>query len=70
MPYPHTQATADPLPTCSDSDALDRLAELVGSNEWNADLMEPVMGLIRSTGRPILDLDDRDARAEEGAHDR
>jgi hypothetical protein len=37
----------------TDRQALDTMAELMSTEEWNADLMEPVFTLMRATGRKV-----------------
>lgn len=43
-----------------DGQALDNLARIISENEWNSDMMEPVMTEIVATGREIKDLYDAD----------
>lgn len=61
---PHTmgkwyeQAKADLVE--KDRAALDNLAKIISENEWNSDMMEPVIAEITATGREVKDLDDAD----------
>lgn len=41
-----------------DGKALDNLAKIISENEWNSDMMEPVIAEIVATGREISDVQD------------
>jgi xanthine dehydrogenase iron-sulfur cluster and FAD-binding subunit A len=44
--------------TCSDREALDRIAAALDGREWDADTLDAVAEAVRSTGRPVRDVDD------------
>jgi hypothetical protein len=41
-----------------DSLALDRIAAVLDGREWDADTLDAVAEAVRSTGRPVRDVDD------------
>jgi hypothetical protein len=56
----YRHVTAQPAPVLGDTAALDRITGLVNANEWNSDLMEPVVTVLRAAGRTIADYPPED----------